>query len=483
MDTFSQQQIKIEELEKRLNSLSKKLKIESNEIDAINANLTTTSQKINALSTELDTQDFDSWLTYTKRWGINNVRHDRIFFTCKPYVKTKIKIKTDLFFISNSTTALTAYIRICLNTINVTKGKIYEEKFEITEGTLNTTFEFEYDFYPTKVDNTFLLLVNAGTDNYTLGSSGITSYEVTIFGKDVNILTRNNDFKVFLSKDNYYITRNVKDYGEYLIAPVTSVNLSSTFTTIESVIDKTTAQNNDKFLPFSYTCVPNISYDSTTERYEISTILPPRFYYYYSNANTLYIGQQNPSSGTTHIACTYGYSYTVGPPISTSLYYHNVGSANTTLDCYLSYGVGTATKIETKRMKLNGSNVTGMWVENCVVFVKNWEDLPAGEIQPCYVATNSLGEVYFFDGRLATYTLYIGKGSQVNAYMQSDRSINVYMRRKHNVYKKVLLYDSASGVYSVQDGEQEIPNALEYIEGMNGDYFINNLGTWEYHSA
>ena len=339
------------------------------------------------------------------------------------------------------------------------------------------------EFYPTKVDNTFLLLVNAGTDNYTLGSSGITSYEVTIFGKDVNILTRNNEFKVFLSKDNYYITRNVKDYGEYLIAPVTSVNLSSTFTTIESVIDKTTAQNNDKFLPFSYTCVPNISYDSTTERYEISTILPPRFYYYYSNANTLYIGQQNPSSGTTHIACTYGYSYTVGPPISTSLYYHNVGSANTTLDCYLSYGVGTATKIETKRMKLNGSNVTGMWVENCVVFVKNWEDLPAGEIQPCYVATNSLGEVYFFDGRLATYTLYIGKGSQVNAYMQSDRSINVYMRRKHNVYKKVLLYDSASGVYSVQDGEQEIPNALEYIEGMNGDYFINNLGTWEYHSA
>lgn len=482
MDNFSHQQIKIEELEKRLNALNKKINIESSAIDELNNNLALTNQTISSLSVDSG-QDFDSWYTYTKRWGMNNVRHDRILFTCKPYVKTKIKIKTDLFFISNSTSPLTAYIRVCLNTINVTKGKIYEEKFQLNQGTLNRKFEFEYDFYPTKEDNTFLLLLNPGTDNFNLGSSGITSYEATVIGKDVNIITRNNDFKVFLTKENYYITRNVSDYGEYLIAPVSNCKLTSKFTKIDSVIDRTTAQNNDKFLPFSYTCVPDVSYDSTTERYKILTTWPPRFYYYYSNQNTMYFGVQNPSSGTTYIGCTYGYSYTVGPPTSTSSYFQNIGAANTTLDCYLGYGLGTSTKIETQRMKLNGTNITGMWVENCVVFVKNWQDRPAGEIQPCYVATNSLGEVYFFDGRLATYQLYIGKGNQVNAFMQDDRSINVYMRRKHNVYKKVLLYDATTEKYTVQDGETEIPNALEYIEGMNGDYFINNLGTWEYHKS
>lgn len=499
---FSSQMIKLEELEKRLNSLNKKISTETNKLENITSSLETVnnsiegvslsvgnlSSSLNELSSEVDNIQsgggsdiynvFDSIKLKSKRWGIGSVRPDRIFFVCKPYVLTKIKVKAEIFY--KTTAAYNAYFRMLLNSTTLTDGIVYEEKFDGLNGTLEKTVEFEYEFYPTQENNMLMFVAHAGTTIYTQGTSGFTNLEVTVFGINVSILTRRMDFRSVITKDFYYLTRNTETSCEYLRAPRNNVSLTTPFVTIGNIKPTEIPVYADRIHPFNFTFVPSATYNSETNKFDIDLTIN-RFYCSFSVNSYIYYVYENPPANaySLSVPSQTGFGYTVGhPAYKTSLNY-NLGITTTNGPCNIYTVVSLPKLYVEQRIKLNEDFVPGLWVDNCAVFAKDWEDHP-GERPHCYVATDVFGDVYFFPNHNATYKIYIGKGHQVNAYMQSDLSINIYMRWLNNIHKKILIYNSATGIYELQEGEELIKNALEYLEGYGNDYFINRLGTWEY---
>ncbi len=462
--------IKIEELEKRLYSITKNQNSYKLEIDNMNNNI----QNI------ANFKFYDSIKFFDKRWGVGSVRHDRIFFLCKPHTLTKIKIKANIFFISSKEVALTPYFRVLLNNLNLSTGIIYEKKYSISQsGTYEYTIDFDYDFYPIKEDNTFQILTHAGTTDYLTGTSGITKFEVTIFGTDISIINRRNDLRLFITKDNYYLTKQTETACEYLCTPTNNVNINGVYTKSEKLNANHPSFYN-RIHPFNYFYLPRIEFDTSTNKFICNNSIP-YFYHCYSMNSVMYLGKENlPDGEIPLLVGSFGPTYTVGHPMNDSDRNTNLGVSNTNNDCALCYAKHDDNGVmKNIKMQLNGVNVPGIWVDNCCVFAKDWED-HQGLRPNCYVATNSLGEIYFLPAENSDYSVYVGKGHQVNAYMQSDLSINVYRRWHNNVYKNTLVYNSDTERYELSNALNIFENSIEFFEGYNNDYFINKLGTWEY---
>ena len=504
---INSQIIKIEELEKRLNSLNKKIATEAQNVETINKTMETVNQSIDELSADIDKVSleleeissgtgtggscscetesksgemfncFDKIVLTKKIWGTNNIRHDRLYFICKPGVWTKIKIKADIFF--ETSQEQECYTVFSINATGVNTNKIFEE-FYTVNGTFSKSIEFEYEFIPTKEDNMVLIYSNPATSTTAIGHGGFTYMEFSIFGMNTMILTRRHDLKIFLTKDNYYITKNLDEGAEYLITPSSNVNLNGTYTKVGNVTP-TLSNYQNRFFPYNYMCVPEIIYNSETGKYEFTST--PMFYFAYTYNGSVYLGKENPGETNLTSATTYGPSYTVGHPLSTGVNHFNLGLNYSLQGSYLCYSISNSTTAKkTGRMKFNGANMEGYWVDNCSVFAKDWEDFP-GQRPNYYIGINNNAELYFFPAVESTYRVYIGRGCQVNAYMQSDLSINVYYRWLTDVHKKVLKLNEETNMYELQEGEEIFQNAYEIIEGIGNDYFINKLGTWDYVSS
>lgn len=496
MEKATEQIIKLEELEKRLNSLNKRISSQAENLLTLNTEFGNIETEIENISTTIEDLGkeienlptgsepaetpssifscFDKMVCPTYYEGSNTVRTDRIFFVCKPGVWTKIKVKADIFM--KSSKELTGYSVITLNEKGTVNNRIFYETY-IYNGEFSKTIEFEYEFIPTKEDNMIQVFVHPGEYEVALGSAGFTNMEIEIYGQNVMILTRKNDFKVFITKDNYYITKNFETGSSYKICPTNNVDLSQGFMVVGELKSSSDSYKSRKSY-FNVTAVPQISYNSSLQKYEFSST--PYFYFMFTYNGTIYYGKQNPGASTLASVISYGPTYNAAHPISTGSLPYNVGSCYTYQGCYCYTGVGIeGTQKKSARLKYLGANLEGDWLDNYSVFAKDWED-NIGLRPNCYVATSSLGEIYFFPTVDSDYKILIGKGCQVNAYMQSDLSINVYYRRFGDVFKKVLKLNPETNKYELQDGQEIFSNAYEVIEGYGNDYFINKLGTWEY---
>lgn len=469
--------IKFEEIEKRIHSLSKNFsKINENLIN-LNNNLTNLQEYVENTETfnSFDIKNFD----HGKK-GYYYLSFDRIYFLCKKNCLTKLKITVNTNFFSPGTTYI-ATMYMMLNEVAIAKA-FHSSTFEFSENTSHS-FVYEHYFYPTKENNYINIRINLNSSDFNANLE-ITSINIEATGRNIMFLNRKNDFRVYISKNNYYMTKNTNDGGYYLKIPVNEVDLTLPFTKIPNLIPANVGTYNKRYYSYNHTYMPKISYNSATGKYEIDDSVD--FFVFCVNTGSLVTsGTTDPPSDVASLVdwVNKGWVYEVGHPGNTDINPRNLAFVHTASTGTNRAGLTNSDPYNSSNVfiKLNGENISENFVSNVPVFAKDWEDNPNNPYM-C-IATNEFGENYFFNAREATYSVYLGKGIQTNAYFQSDGSINVYMRWLDKVYKKILIYNFSTSQYELSPNITEYNNTWEILEGYGTDYFIcNNNGLWSYNS-
>lgn len=480
--------VKLEELEKRLNSLSKKIKSESSEIVSLSEYVSLIYEMVKLLRLNVDAifqadESFYNYvLTYNitaKTLGAGAVESDRIYFMCKPNVKLFINVKAEIYF-ENFRSDSDGYFKAFLNTKDQVGGLIYEELYD--DFPLNTTqtktIEFTYEFTPTEETNSLLFVVKGLGTLAFFGTSGFNDLQVEIYGYNVINITRDYGFKLFITKTHYYLTKNFVDHIEYAKMPIDQVDLSTGFTTLGDFAPGISTYGNPVRV-FNGTYVPCVEYNSETDTLSINSE-KEMFYICYSYGNrviyvqiNLYTGYENEDN--IPIRC--GQGYTIGHPYAKTELPYNIGCINTCIDSRARFRVSTYP--DEMYIRYKHANILDEYIELVSIFAKDWED-NIGSRDPCFLAVKPNLEIWFHNGYDATQRFLVAKGYQVNGFMQSDRSINVYYRWLNTVYKRHLSYDSATGEHSLDEAVEVFEDTFEILEGYGDDYFINKLGTWQY---
>lgn len=403
-----------------------------------------------------------------------------VFLLCDPSSLCKINFKIRLT--AETAATYNPTIQILLNE----SESIFEKIYHLNNESISDTIEFSYEFYPRQISNRFRIKVKT-TDRIYTDLVQVLDTEVEAFGRNLLILNRDRDFKVYITKDYYYLTKNAINTGEYKkVAVGSNFDLTSGFTTFPQLIGPPTIGAPNNIYNFNYQYLPLIEYNSVTDKFSVSQS-DDRFAAVNSytsngfvcNASQVPVNHSTGFKNASPMADTPSYSHPGVLPngnidtnmrnTSCSYFYNNYAAA-------MSLSTNT-TGYSNSKIKVNGVVPTGKYVDNTSVFAKDWE---TNSHRPYYcIATDENGNNFFFDGKDATYSAPVGFGQQVNAFMQSDGSINVYLRVINNIYKRVLQLDENTNQYKLVSDELLCPG-WEYIEGYYDDYFINEFGTWRY---
>jgi hypothetical protein len=495
--------IKFEELEKRVSSLNKRLNVLTEDLNESKDDITEINQEINTMTNQISVVDstllaLESNIQNTETFniyeekefnhgqrGYNYFYFDRIHFLCNKSCLTKLKITVKVKLNSLTASTYTSAMHIMLNTTSIS-----DKIFNTTQGYNSTdipyTYTFEYKFYPTKENNFISIRVSTGTTNQNNANIKIESVSIEGTGRNFIFLNKPREFKVYISQNYYYITRNTSTGGEFLKTPTSSVDLNSTFTTIPDLIPSGVSAYANKYFPYNYCFIPKINFNSTTEKYEIDDTIT--YFLFCSKPGTSYYqvlaGKANPESGVESLikVSSMGFAYIPAHPGESGTYPSYImttytGNTYTSL-IYVSKTTSEGTNSNTA-ISVTDIPVADYWVSNTPVFGKDWENNP--NIPYMMIGTTDLGLNYFFSAPTDNYKIALGKGYNVNAYLQSDGSINIYMRWLNKVYKKILTYNSTSEQYELSSNVTEFDNTIEIIEGYSTDYFICDVnGNWSY---
>jgi hypothetical protein len=471
--------------ENNISSLDDGLISLSNNMDEVNNNLSELNNQLLNLqevveNTEtfnfFDIQNFD----YNKK-GFGGVSWDRIHFLCEKSSLVKLKVTVNTHLYSTGST-YTSTLYLMLNSLP-TGTAILSETTSFA-GHKDYTFSFEYTFYPTQEHNFINFRLTSSSTNSDLCNLEIKSVNIEATGRNIVFLNRKSDFKVFISKDYYYITKNKTNGGYYLKVPTSNVNLNSTFTLIPNLIPAEVSSYTNKYFPFNYTYLPKIVFNSSTSKYEIDHS-ETAFVFCINTNNLVTSGFTNPANGTLLTSwSTRGWVYSLSHPSENGAAPRCLGFAYTaSLTGAALAGMSISRESTTHTyLSLNGTAVTGNWVSNVMVFAKDWEDNPNQPFMS--VATNEYGQSFFFPALASDYIVDLGKGYQVNAYLQPDNSVTIYLRWLNKVYKKTLIFNILTSKYELSENVVEYDNTSEILEGYSTDLFVCDVnGNWSYIPA
>lgn len=409
------------------------------------------------------------------------------FFTCETtsYVKLKLDFEIEI----NNSEQRAKTFNVLLN------GTVIDSHSYTVNGIENKTYTVEYTFMPTSQNNNIQYKSTETTTTKRTCHTKLINCHVEICGRNIEILNHENDFKVFLSQNKYYITKNSGSTAEYKILNYGETDITSNYLSVPRpvyAIDDPLANSTDRYnyTFFNYQIYPVINFNSTTNKFEIDSSdlnIATVSCVGYNTLKSLMSTVPKHSTGMQRLSYSGEYSISSpGAKKSGDNFVIDTSAANTYAvkekgNHYLIFtdGVTNLTSALYYQVTLNGVLVPGKWVHNEAVFAKDWETTP-NRHYAC-VATNEFGENYLFTQREATYSLYIGKGSQTSAYMQSDGSINVYLSKANRIYKYVLNFNPISEKYEVASSNY-VMDGRGYLEGYSNDYFYKKGETWYYVS-
>lgn len=471
----NKQKIKLEELEKRVNALAKKINTNALDISDINFSLSD-------LKTNSSYSNFDEYKYMYKRRHPKKVTLEPVFFLCKKNFLTKVKLRVKVLF--HGDIEIDGAFNLAWDQYSFLGARIdFKKEFKGITGDYSEIIEFERTFVATQDNYHFKMQITSTAQKANQGNCGIEWYEVRIEGADVEILNRINDFKVFYGKNRYYLTKNEPDGGYYAQMRAINDPLPSTYTKIGKVVPTTSDYAN--FLePFNYQYLPRIFYNNTLQCYDVKDNDPGQLYFCSDENYYIYLGKENPLDGSyLPVVGTIAPTYTAAPPVGThtSSRFTNVASAVAadSLPYYAFVSAGGASS-NSDNFRLNNKSLIMRCVEVATVAPKNWR-FHFSDRPNCYFLVNEKAEIYFANGFTVTSLLYIGKGHQVSAAMAEDKTINVYYTLKRNIYMRTLKYNSTTCEYSLTNTTTITHGATEFIEGMTTDYFIKKEGReWVY---
>ena len=382
------------------------------------------------------------------------------FFLCDPSSICRIKVSAELDLLHDTESSVT------LNSI--LNDEIINSQTYTAVGTESHTFEFEYDFYPDKLNNNLLFKSTAKNSVNKTSRVILKKYKVEIFGRNITILNKDLTYKFFICKDKYYITKNDASgaYGKIMTVGATDWNENFIeLPRLNHAIDSSSATSMDKVVynNFSYSFLPFVNLDSSTNKYTISDTDNTLTATLSGNRYT-YITQQSlvPVSITALSNIAPYDIYMISTPGESDTEVKNA--------CFVRYnnnytlGMNNVKKggLSSMLIKLNGDTPPNKWVFNTPVMFKDWEDNSNNTY--CCIGLDEFGHNYFFPTKNATYCVDLGVGSQTSAFKQSDGTINVYMSIANKIFKKVLKFNSSSSQYELFSSEF-FKEGNEYIEG------------------
>ena len=263
----------------------------------------------------------------------------------------------------------------------------------------------------------------------------INSIELDIYGSEIKVFDNYKDLNVVCFNNERYLTYKKNDtiyYGKYSSTDAIDLdNIPNTYT-------PPTEQANDCFYNFIY--MPAIKFEPSSVDMSINTDG-----YYYFSASEHYMDALTPPTDdatkykTSCVLGIYGLpvlgyirptSFKVRKGIPSSPNF-NVNNGYSNFERYENYKKGE-------------------WLAGFDIFDNNLtsssQASSSTKNQALYLNEN--GYIYFFHKLTLDSIQKIAKGEFAIGYKQTDGSINVYITRKHNVYKYTLTLDSTTNKYT-----------------------------------
>ena len=397
------------------------------------------------------------------------------FFICDPSSLCRIKVSAEVDLLHETET--TVELNTFLN------DEIINTQTYTAVGTESHSFEFEYDFYPTQINNNILFKSGAKNSVNKKARVVMKKYKVEIFGRNITILNKDLTYKFFICKDKYYITKNDTTGGYGKIMSVGATDWQENFTELPRLnYDPTNANATtpDKtiYSNYNYSFLPLITLDSTSNTYSISetdnTLIASL-----SGNRFCYVTNQSvvPTNFASLSYISPNDMYMASTPGEADTEVKNVCFVRYNNDYVLGMNNVKKSGLPAMLVLLNGESPPNKWVFNTPVMFKDWEDNPNNTY--CCIGLDEFGHNYFFPVKNATYTVDLGVGTQTSAFKQTDGTINVYMSIANKIFKKVLKLNSQTSQYELISSEF-FKDGNEYIEGYYDDYFIKKGRTWSY---
>ncbi len=473
------QKIKLEELEKRVNSLAKKIQTNVYAISDMD-------QVVNQLIENSSYSDYDEYIYPCKRKARDSVITEPIYLTCKKNFLTRICVRAKVHFKGNG--SVNGTFKVVWDQYSAPNAAInFVKEYNSIDGEISEIIETERTFVSTQDNYHFRLRTDTDSTSVSIGYGGIDYFEVRVYGADVEILNRKIDFKIFPTQNFFYLTKNTIDgcYYKKMYTQNFSENLNTGYSKVENVIPGNNSYYIGILEPFNFTYIPNCKSDSSKIQYVIDNDDPGQFSFCTDSNPATLEGKNNPEDGLylTNPG-TLGSIVSVGPPtnkVRTGFKLFTYCAIDN-FNCWPVHSDpnDSGAAYLSSRFKYN-SNYLDMKCCDCsTVIGKEWQNsVTRFKNNYFFITTNA--EIYFFPGVESSKMIYIGKGHQVNAFSQKNRSINVYYTFKRNLYKRTLFYDVATDEYTLENKVYITPATTEYFEGKYNDYFIKKE-EWKYNS-
>lgn len=300
----------------------------------------------------------------------------------------------------------------------------YAEQLDKTK----TEFVFDYTYTPKyRYEELFVYFM------YCIGIT-INSIEFEIYGSEIKVFDVFRDLNVVCFNNERYLTYKKNGtiyYGKYSSTDIIDLdNIPNTYTP--------TAQENDYFYNFIY--MPAIKFEVSSVDYSKSADGCLYFSAVQHNMNALTPPTDDPTKYRT--GCVLGmYGLPIlgykrpfmtkpwkGRPAGTNI---NINNGYTTYEYVENIKKGEW---------LAGFNIIDNYLSNTSSVI------PTTNFQSLYQHEN--GYIYYFPKEKLNYIVKIAKGEFAIGYKQTNGSINVYITRKHNVYKYTLTLDSTTNKYT-----------------------------------
>lgn len=461
----------VDQNKQKINFLLKKNKENETQQTELNQKLATAQSDINSLSSAVETlqnstptEEKIELLSYDIVKIVDNTYCDvywepmPIYFFAEKGSKVKIHLKFDIV-----NTFLKNFCPITTTTTIMLDGKTIKIATNVFEEPSTTPFDLEYVFTSNSPSHYIHIIINNGRSVSSFSTYTKPDYFIfEIYGTNVQIITRNNDFRVSSSDSKALMTTSCIDqYARYSLQNI-DVNLSlnaEKFST-KQLAEWRYPNNIWPFMYYNFDEDGNVVHSSEPsfiwsayKRYD-----PNRRIFYKTNLTA-----DETITTTTTIRQVTTNATAVAPTLKNKSqqeapYVITISEGNK-----IFFYKETNGNCEIKNTGETFVDCAGVWR------IDNFSD----NVDLLAIITKNDGTNFLF---VPTFTASnnqtryeLGFGTNVNAYLRSDNSIEVFMRVGKNT-KKLILKKDENNNYKVIS-KTIIPDVQEYWLVPNGFHF------------
>ena len=379
-----------------------------------------------------------------------------IFIYCEPTDKIKIKAT----FSGVSTIATSGWHSFVVNDV---ESKMTNFSFSTT---ISNTFE--YEFFPTQKVNKIKFKAYYGT------KSTIYNIQISAYGRNVCIMNRDQDLQYFMFNDTYYLTRYNSGGVELLEQSADNLDLGQTGTTF--------SKPSSVIYRYNEIIVPKVIQGET----ENQVALGEGYNVYLTSKN------KGIQSGTVDFEnLTLNITSSMSPYIYQRHTFNNFrGEAYQPDNCCITQNFevylmsnhsnkdGTLDVPQGKVPFLFGGNTISN-AYDAVPVVDNGRKNGSGKAlsHGIVVMDNQMNQT-FYPFHKCDYCFELGIGRNATAFVDKSGAINIYINRFNEIHRFSFGVEMGTNKWILME-RVKYPGITRYIRGYNGNIIVKRNGVYE----